>query len=87
MRRSAIVRRLLLVVLPPALLGCGAEGDDSRPPITTVQAPVQVETQDVDDVEADDGEDEKGESRGKGKEKDKGKGKGRALGHAKKEDE
>ena len=85
MRRSAIVRRLLLVVLSPALLGCGAEGDDSRPPITTVEAPVQVETQDFGDEE--DGEDEKRPSRGKGKEEDKGKGKGRALGHAKKEDE
>ena len=83
MNRSAIARGVLLVVLPPALLGCGAAGDDSRPPITTVEAPVPVETGEFDDLEADEDEDDQGESGSEGKEE----GKGKALGHAKKEDD
>ena len=83
MNRLAIARGVLLVVLPPALLGCGANGDDSRPPITTVESPVQVETEDFDDLEEDEDEDDQGETGGEGKEK----GKGKALGHAKKEDD
>ena len=83
MSRSAIVRGALLFVLPPALLGCGANGDHSRSPITTVEAPVQVETEDFEDLEEDQDEDDQGESGSEGKEK----GKGKALGHAKKEDD
>ena len=71
------------------MVGCGAEGDDSRAPITTVEAPLDIETagreldeerEDEADV-AEDGEG-KGEDRGKGKDKEKGK----ARGHDKKDE-
>jgi hypothetical protein len=76
MSRYALARRLL-VVLAPALVGCGAEGDGSRSPITTVGSPAQVETQDFRDFDADhEDEDDDESDNGHGKEKGNGKGKG-----------
>jgi len=90
MSRSALARRLLPATLAAALVGCGAESDGSRSPITTVESPAQVGTQDFRDFDADheaDGDDDEdgeghGKDKGKGKEEDKGK----PPGHAKKED-
>jgi hypothetical protein len=66
--------RLLLVLPALTLVGCGAEGDGSRSPITTVEAPVEtveLETQGRDELHGpeddadDDGEDDD-EDKGKG---------------------
>ncbi len=82
MSRSALARRLLLVALAAALVGCGAKGDGSRSPITTVESPTEVETQDFRDFDADhedEGDDDDGEGHGKDK--------GKPPGHVKKEDD
>jgi hypothetical protein len=94
MGRSTIALLTLLSTLALTLAGCGTD-DESRPPVTTVKAPVQTATENSDDLEAEevvsgdegDEEDEEagGEDRGTGhgKDKDKGKNEGKAKGQYK----
>jgi hypothetical protein len=84
--------RLLLVLPALTLVGCGAEGDGSRSPITTVEAPVEtaeILTQGRDELhgpEDDDADDDDDDRDGEGEDEDKGKGKGKARGHDKEEE-
>lgn len=82
------------MLLALTLVGCGAEGDGSRSPVTTVEAPVEpveIETQGRDELhgpekdEADDDEDGESDDEDKGRGKDKDKGK--ARGHDKEEED
>jgi hypothetical protein len=75
-----------VLALSLTLVGCGAERDDGQAPITTVEAPLEIETQGRDELHEEDEDDadvdEEGEGNEDGKGKDKEK-KGKARGHDK----
>jgi hypothetical protein len=66
---------LLVSALALSLVGCGADGEGSRPPTTTVHAETAQTTEPADEgksgEENDDGD---GKARGKGKDRSKGHG-------------
>jgi hypothetical protein len=77
---------LLALAVALTLVDCGAEGNDGQAPITTVEGPLEIETQGRDELheedkgEADGEEDGEGDEDGRGKDKEK---KGKARGHDK----
>jgi hypothetical protein len=80
MRRSTIVLLAVLSALALAVSACGADPDDGRSPITTVENQTVENVQTVEEDEGEDegeGGEEDGEGGGDGKEKKKEKDRGK----------